>query len=78
MGALWTFTGLVFPNFKGLALGIITTFAYATASVAPISIGYIGDHSSVFAGLLAIPLPCAFLAVLFLMTTYLLIPRNKR
>jgi MFS family permease len=78
MGALWTFTGLVFPSFKGLALGIITTFAYATGSVSPILIGYIGDHSSVFEGLLSIPLPCAFLAVLSLMATYLLIPRKKR
>jgi MFS family permease len=78
MGSLWTFTGLVFPSFKGLALGVITTFAYATASAAPISIGYIGDHYSVFTGLLSIPLPCAFLAVLSFLATYLIIPKTKR
>jgi MFS family permease len=78
MGALWTFTGLVFPSFKGLALGVITTFAYATASAAPISIGYIGDHYSVLAGLLSIPVPCAFLAALAFLATYLLIPQMKR
>ena len=78
MGALWTFTGLVFPSFKGLALGVITTFAYATASAAPISIGYIGDHYSVLTGLLSIPAPCAFLAVLSFLATYFLIPRTKR
>ncbi|MCX5806573.1 MAG: MFS transporter [Proteobacteria bacterium] len=78
MGALWTFTGLVFPSFKGLALGVISTFAYAMASAAPISIGYIGDHYSVLAGLLSIPLPCAFLAALAFLATYLLIPQMKR
>jgi len=78
MGALWTFTGLVFPNFKGLALGIITTFAYATASFAPISIGYIGDHYSVAAGLWAVSVPCSFLAALAFLSTFLLRPTTKR
>jgi MFS family permease len=78
MGALWTFTGLVFPSFKGLALGVITTLAYATASAAPISIGYIGDHYSVLTGLLSIPVPCALLAVLSFLATYLLIPKRKQ
>ena len=78
MGALWTFTGLVFPNFKGLALGVITTFAYATASIAPISIGYIGDHYSVAAGLLSVSVPCAFLAAFAFLATFLLRPTTKR
>ena len=78
MGALWTFTGLVFPNFKGLALGVITTFAYATASIAPISIGYIGDHYSVAAGLLSVSVPCAFLAAFAFLATFLLRPSMNR
>jgi MFS family permease len=78
MGALWTFTGLVFPNFKGLALGVITTIAYATASIAPISIGYIGDHYSVAAGLLSFSVPCAFLAAFAFLATFLLRPTTKR
>jgi DHA1 family multidrug resistance protein-like MFS transporter len=78
MGALWTFTGLVFPNFKGLALGVITTFAYATASLGPISIGYIGDHYSVAAGLLSVSVPCAFLAAFALLATYLIRATTKR
>jgi hypothetical protein len=78
MGTLWTFTGLAFPSFKGLALGIITTLGYAIASAAPITIGYIGDHYSVLTGLLSIPVPCAFLAILSFLATYLLIPHEKR
>jgi MFS family permease len=78
MGTVWTFTGLFFPKYKGLALGIITTFAYATASAAPISIGYLGDHYSVATGLLFIPVPCVFLAALSFMATYILQPPIKR
>jgi MFS family permease len=62
MGSLWTFTGLVYPAYKGLSLGIITTFCYVVASAAPISIGYIGDHYSVALGLWLIAVPCAFLS----------------
>lgn len=78
MGALWTFTGLVFPNFKGLALGVITTFAYATASFAPISIGYLGDLYSVATGLWAVSVPCSFLAALSFLVTFLFRPTTKR
>lgn len=78
MGALWTFTGLVFPQFKGLALGILTTFAYATASLAPISIGYIGDLYSVAAGLLLVVVPCSFLAAFSFLATFLVRPASKR
>ncbi len=78
MGAVWTFTGLVFPTFKGLALGVITTFGYATASLAPISIGYIGDHSSISAGLWVITVPAVFLGALSLLATFLVRPTMKR
>lgn len=78
MGALWTFTGLVFPDFKGLALGVITTFAYATASLAPISIGYLGDTQSVRAGLLAVAVPCAFCAALTFLATFSLKRAGER
>jgi MFS family permease len=78
MGALWTFTGLVFPDFKGLALGVITTLAYATASFAPISIGYLGDRYSVAAGLWSVSVPCSFLAALAFLATFLLRPSAKR
>lgn len=62
MGALWTFTGLTFCRARGLALGIMTTFSYAVSSLSPITIGYIGDHYRVSTGLLAICVPCVFLA----------------
>lgn len=62
MGAVWTFTGLVFQRYKGLALGIISTFAYALASFALIRIGYIGDHSSVSAGIWSVCIPASLLA----------------
>ncbi len=72
MGSLWTFTGLLYPSYKGLALGIITTFAYVTASIAPIAIGYIGDHYSVALGIWSICIPCAFLSgVIFGLTRLL-------
>jgi MFS family permease len=62
MGSLWTFTGLVFSNYKGLALGIIVTFGYVTASLSPITIGYLGDNYSVGLGILSVCVPAAFLA----------------
>jgi MFS family permease len=71
MGSLWTFTGLVFPTFKGLALGVTITFAYATASFAPIAVGYMGDHYSVSAGLWAICVPSTFCAVATFFSSYL-------
>ena len=78
MGAVWTFTGLVFPTFKGLALGVITTFGYATASLAPISIGYIGDRYSISTGLWFIAVPAVFLGALSLLSTFLIRPTTKR
>lgn len=62
MGTLWTFTGLTFSRARGLALGILTTFSYAVASLSPITIGYIGDHSLVSTGLMTICVPAVFLA----------------
>jgi hypothetical protein len=72
MGSLWTFTGLVYASYKGLSLGIITTFGYVTASIAPIAIGYIGDHYSVALGIWSICIPCAFLSGLIFASTRLL------
>ena len=72
MGTLWTFAGLFFPSFKGLALGVITTLAYAAASSAPIAIGYMGDHYSIEKGLLFISTPSAFLASFAYLSTYFL------
>ena len=51
-GSVWTFTGLVFSSFRGLALGMIVTFGYCVSSLSPIAIGYIGDHYSTFASAL--------------------------
>jgi MFS family permease len=62
MGSLWTFTGLVFSKYKGLALGIIVTFGYVTSSSAPIAIGYLGDHYSVGFGILSVCVPAGLLA----------------
>ncbi len=62
MGTLWTFTGLTFARARGLALGVLTTFSYAVASLSPITIGYIGDHYRVSTGLMAICVPAVFLA----------------
>jgi sugar phosphate permease len=78
MGAVWTFTGLIFPTFKGLALGVITTFGYATASLAPISIGYIGDRYSISTGLWVIAVPAVFLGALSLLATFFIRPTTKR
>ncbi len=74
MGSLWTFTGLVFPTNRGLALGLITTFAYVTGSFSPLGIGYIGDHHSVSTGLWVIAIPCSFLAGCSFLSTALLKP----
>ena len=57
MGSVWTFTGLIFSDYKGLALGVIITFGYVTSSFAPIMIGYLGDHYSVGFGLLCVCVP---------------------
>lgn len=62
MGTLWTFTGLTFARTRGLALGVLTTWSYAIASLSPITIGYIGDHYRVSTGLLVICVPAVFLA----------------
>lgn len=64
MGALWTSTGLIFTDFKGLALGLITTMGYALATFAPVFIGYIADHHSVGLGLWTVCVPAAFLAAM--------------
>ena len=64
MGSLWTSTGLIFAEFKGLALGIITTIGYVLASLAPILIGYVADHHSVGLALWTVCVPTAFLAAL--------------
>jgi MFS family permease len=78
MGALWTFTGLVFAPFKGLALGVITTIGYVAASLAPILIGRLGDQSSVAIGLRYISVPAAFLAGLVMLATFMVRPRLIR
>ncbi len=62
MGSLWTFTGLVFSRYKGLALGIIVTFGYVASSSAPIAIGYLGGNYSIGTGILSVCVPSAFLA----------------
>ncbi|HMK64244.1 MAG TPA: MFS transporter [Thermodesulfobacteriota bacterium] len=64
MGALWTSTGLIFADSKGLALGLITTAGYALATLAPVLIGYIADQRSVGLGLWLVCIPAAFLAAL--------------
>jgi predicted MFS family arabinose efflux permease len=68
---LLTFTGLAFSRFKGLAMGLIVTFGYATGSLAPITIGYIGDHYSVGMALWAVCVPAAFAAGVPFLATYL-------
>jgi MFS family permease len=71
MGALWTSTGLIFDQFKGLALGVITTIGYVLASLAPILIGYVADHHSVGLALWTVCVPTAFLAALtFLVSNF--------
>ena len=72
MGSLWTFTGLVFASFKGLALGIIVTCAYCVSSLSPIAIGYIGDHYSMATALWTVTVPCAFAAGAAFLPTFAL------
>ncbi len=72
MGALWTSTGLIFADFKGLALGIITTMGYALATMAPVLIGYIADHHSVGLGLWVVCVPAAFLAAMAFLVSNLI------
>lgn len=72
MGSLWTFTGLVFASFKGLALGIILAFAYGVSSLSPITIGYIGDHYSMATALWTVTVPCAFAAGAAFLPTFAL------
>ena len=70
MGALWTFTGLVYPHAKGLTLGFITTMGYACGSLAPILIGFFADRASVSVGLGLVCAPAAFLAAILLLVTF--------
>jgi MFS family permease len=78
MGALWTSTGLIFADFKGLALGLITTLGYALATLAPVLIGYIADHHSVGLGLRLVCIPAAFLAAMaFLVLNFILSSPEK-
>jgi MFS family permease len=78
MGALWTSTGLIFADSKGLALGLITTAGYALASLAPVLIGYIADHHSVGLGLWLVCVPAAFLAALaFLVIRFISKPTGR-
>jgi MFS family permease len=76
-GGLWTFTGLAFTSFKGLALGIIVTFAYCASSLSPLAIGYIGDHYSIATALWTVTVPCAFAAGATFIPTFLL-QRSRR
>jgi NNP family nitrate/nitrite transporter-like MFS transporter len=78
MGVLWTFTGLAFPSFKGLALGIITTGGYALASAAPILIGHLGDHHTIGVGLWLICVPASFLASVTFLATFLIKPSLRK
>lgn len=71
MGSLWTFTGLTFARARGLALGVLTTWSYAIASLSPITIGWIGDHYRVSTGLLVICVPAVFLACITFAATNL-------
>lgn len=76
IATLLTFTGLAFSRYKGLALGLTVTFGYATASLAPITIGYIGDRFSVGTGLWAVCVPAAFAATIPILATYLVSPKT--
>ena len=76
-GGLWTFTGLAFASFKGLALGVIVTFAYCASSLSPIAIGWIGDHYSIATALWAVTVPCAFIAGCAFLPTFAL-ERTRR
>ena len=72
IGTLLTYSGLAFPSYKGLALGLIVTFAYSTASLAPMAMGFISDHYSVNIALWSICIPAAFLAGLPFLATKLI------
>lgn len=76
-GGLWTFTGLVFASFKGLALGVIVTFAYCASSLGPIAIGYIGDRYSIATALWTVTVPTAFAAGAAVLPTFFL-KRSRR
>lgn len=78
MGALWTFTGLTFPSSRGLALGVITSLGYATASLSLILIGWMGDRYALSTGLKTVIIPAAFLVALVFFSTYLLKPKRRR
>jgi hypothetical protein len=75
---VWTFTGLVFASFRGLALGIIITFGQCVSSLSPIAIGYIGDHHSIATALWTVTVPCAFAAGVALIPTYVLKQSRSR
>lgn len=77
MGSLWTFTGLTFSRARGLALGVLTTWSYAIASLSPITIGWIGDHYRVSTGLLVICVPAVFLAAATFAATYFVKPNSQ-
>jgi MFS family permease len=77
-GGLWTFTGLIFAPFKGLALGAIVTFAYCASSLGPIAIGYIGDHYSIATALWTVTVPCAFVAGSAFIPTFALHRTERR
>ena len=76
-GGLWTFTGLVFTSYKGLALGVIMTFAYCASSVGPIAIGWIGDRYTIATALWTVTVPCAFAAGCAFLPTFAL-ERTRR
>jgi MFS transporter, ACS family, D-galactonate transporter len=78
MGSLWTSTGLIFAEFKGLALGIITTIGYVLASLAPILIGYVADHHSVGLALWTVCVPAAFLAAITFLASNLGKPSARK
>lgn len=78
MGTIWTFTGLLFPSFKGLALGIVTTLGAVVGSPTLALMGAIGDHYSVGTALRSVSVPCAFMAGLCLLATFLVRPSLLR
>jgi MFS family permease len=78
MGSLWTSTGLIFADSKGLALGIITTIGYVLASLTPILIGYVADHHSIGLALWAVCVPAALLAAITFLASNLGKPLLKR
>ena len=77
-GGLWTFTGIVFASFKGLALGLIVTLAYCVSSLSPMAIGYIGKHYSISTALWTVTIPCAFAAAASFMPTFILRRTRER